>query len=295
MLHPDDFAHRYIQINGIRMHYAQAGTGEQPIIFLHGFPECWWSWRHQLALFRSDLGARFTAIAPDLRGYNETDRPAWGYELDVLVNDVVSLIRELGHTRAIIVGHDWGGIIAWSLAIAYPHRVERLIAMNTPHPARFAEELRHNWRQWLRSWYAAFFQLPFLPEAVLRAHDYALIEWIFRGTAVDKECFTDADIRIFKSAIARPGALTAALNYYRMLVREGDRGMFSGTGMKVHVPTLMIWGEEEAAMGKELTYGTERFVPDLRILYIPRCSHWVQQEFPAEVNSAMLEFLSGLL
>jgi pimeloyl-ACP methyl ester carboxylesterase len=158
------------------MHYAQAGTGEQPIIFLHGFPECWWSWRHQLALFRSDLGARFTAIAPDLRGYNETDKPAWGYELDVLVNDVVSLIRELGHTRAIIVGHDWGGIIAWSLAIAYPHRVERLIAMNTPHPARFAEELRHNWRQWLRSWYAAFFQLPFLPEAVLRAHDYALID-----------------------------------------------------------------------------------------------------------------------
>jgi pimeloyl-ACP methyl ester carboxylesterase len=240
-------------------------------------------------------GERFTAVAPDLRGYNETDSPAWGYELDVLVNDVVSLIRELGPTKAILVGHDWGGVIAWALAIAYPQRVERLIVLNAPHPARFAEELGRNWRQMLRSWYMVFFQLPFLPEAAISYDDYAGLERIFRGTAVDSSHFGDEDIRMFKAALSRPGALTAALNYYRALMRQGSRGMFRGTDMRVHAPTLMIWGEQDMALGKELTYGTERFVPDLRIRYLPRCSHWVQQECPMEVNSAILEFLSGLV
>ena len=170
MLHPQDFDHRYLRVNGIRMHYAQAGAGERLLVLLHGFPECWWSWRHQLALFMPQhapegeraecaaLAERFTVVAPDLRGYNETDQANWGYELDVLVNDVVALIRELGHTRAIVAGHDWGGAVAWALAIAYPQRVERLIALNAPHPARFAEAIGQGWRQRLRSLYML---LPF--------------------------------------------------------------------------------------------------------------------------------------
>jgi pimeloyl-ACP methyl ester carboxylesterase len=260
---------------------------------LHGFPECWWSWRHQLALVRDTpaLAERYTAIAPDLRGYNETDRPGWGYELDVLVEDVVELIRALGYRRAVVAGHDWGGNIAWSLAIARPERVERLIALNIPHPALFAEAIGRNWRQMLRSWYIGFFQLPGLPEIAMRARGYQFIEDVFRGTAIDKSCFTDDDIRIFKSAFAAPGAATAALNYYRSLFRTGARGMFRGTGMRVTMPTLMIWGEQDIALGKELTYGTARFAPDLRIHYIPDCSHWVQQERPAEVNTLILRFL----
>jgi epoxide hydrolase 4 len=304
MLHPQDFDHRYIRVNGIRMHYVKAGSGKRLIVLLHGFPECWWSWRHQLALFMPShrdeiaqgaaLAERFTVVAPDLRGYNETDRPGWGYELDVLVNDVVSLIRELGHTSAVVAGHDWGGNIAWSLAIAYPQRVERLIALNIPHPTLLAEAIGKNWRQTLRSWYVLFFQLPFLPETAIRANDYESIERAFRDLAIDKSRFTDEDIRIFKAAIAQPGALTAALNYYRALVQQGSRGMFAGTGMHVSAPTLMIWGEEDIALGKELTYGTERFAPDLRIKYIPNCSHWVQQERPDLVNRYMLEFLGEL-
>jgi len=293
-LHPQDFEHHYVEVNGIRMHYASAGHGPRPIVMLHGFPECWWSWRHQLALFRDNpaLAGRYTAIAPDMRGYNQTDRPDWGYELDVLVQDVVELLRALGHRQAIIAGHDWGGNIAWSLAIARPELIERLIALNIPHPALFASAIGKNWRQMLRSWYILFFQLPFLPEAAIRADDYRAIERAFRSTAVDKSCFTDEDIQIFKAAIAAPGAATAELNYYRALFQTGSRGMFRGTGMRVTMPTLMIWGEEDIALGKELTYGTGRFVPDLRIHYIAKCSHWVQQEQPELVNRYILEFLA---
>jgi len=294
MLHPQDFEHHYLQVNHIRMHYAQAGHGPRLIMMLHGFPECWWSWRHQLALFRDDpaLAERYTAIALDMRGYNETDRPDWGYELDVLVQDVVELMRALGHRAAIIAGHDWGGNIAWSLAIARPELVERLIALNIPHPALFANAIGKNWRQMLRSWYILFFQLPFLPEAAIRANGYAFIEWAFRGTAIDKSRFTDDDIRIFKAAIAAPGAATAAVNYYRALFQAGARGMFRGTRMRANMPTLMIWGENDIALGKKLTYGTDRFVPDLRIKYITNCSHWVQQEQPELVNQYILDFLA---
>jgi len=285
--HPHDFEHHYIQVNGIRMHYASAGHGPRPLVMLHGFPESWYSWRHQLMA----LGENYTVVAPDMRGYNETDRPGWGYELDVLAQDVAELLRALRHRSAIIAGHDWGGNIAWSLAIARPELVERLIVLNIPHPALFASAIGRNLRQMLRSWYILFFQLPFLPEAAIRANDYQTIERLFRGTAIDKTCFTDEDIEIFKAAIAAPGAATAALNYYRRLFQTGERGMFRGTGMRVTMPTLMIWGEKDIALGKELTYGTGRFVPDLRIHYIPDCSHWVQQECPAEVNSAIRAFL----
>jgi epoxide hydrolase 4 len=297
MLHPQDFEQHYVQLDGIRMHYAQVGHGPKLLVLLHGFPECWWSWRHQLRLFRDQpaLAAQFTVVAPDMRGYNDTDRPSWGYDLDVLVQDIISLIRALGHARAIVAGHDWGGNIAWALAITRPDVVERLIALNIPHPALFAQGVSTNWRQMLRSWYILFFQLPFLPETAIRCNDYALIDQIMRGTAVDKSTFSDQDIAIYKRSIAQPGAATAALNYYRVLVQQGSRGMFRGTGMRVTMPTLLIWGEADIALGKELTDGTERFVPDLRILYISNCSHWVQQERPDEVNAAMVEFLNHML
>ena len=295
MLHPQDFEHHYVTLNGIRMHYAQAGQGPRLLVLLHGLPECWWSWRHQLALFRDTpaLAARYTLIAPDLRGYNETDRPSWGYELDVLVQDVVELIRALGHRSAIVGGHDWGGNIAWSLAIARPELVQRLIAMNIPHPALFAGAIGRNWRQSLRSWYFGFFQLPWLPELAIRANGYASIKRAFTDMAIDPSRFTPEDIRIFQSAMAAPGAATAAVNYYRAILQQGARGMFRGTGMHVYAPTLLIWGENDTALGKELTYGTDRYAPDLRIRYIPNCSHWVQQEQPELVNRALQEFLAA--
>lgn len=168
-------------------------------------------------------------------------------------------------------------MIAWSLAIARPERVERLIALNMPHPARFYEELRRNPKQRRRSRYIAFFQLPWLPEALLRANNGAVFDRIFRSTPVDRTVFDEETIRCYKQAMARPGALTAALNYYRAIGRHGAGDLFRSTGMRVRVPTLLIWGEQDIAFAPEVVHGTERFVADLRICRLPHASHWVQQ------------------
>lgn len=281
-----DFEHHYVQVNGIRMHYVRAGHGPKLVVLLHGFPECWYSWRHQIPA----LAEHFSVVAPDMRGYNETDKPRDGYDIRSLVQDIVELIAALGYQQVFLVGHDWGGMVAWSLAITHPELVERLIVLNLPHPTLFMQAFRGNWQQIKRSWYMFFFQLPWLPEASIRANQHETIERAMRGTAIEKSHFTDQDMLFFKQAIAKPGALTAALNYYRALPK-GSQGFYKGTGMRVLMPTLLIWGENDMALGKELTYGTERFVPDLRIRYIPDCGHFVHEEQPERVNQYMLEFL----
>lgn len=281
-------AHEYLYINGIRFHYVRQGNGKRLVLLLHGFPEFWYAWRKQIG----PLAEHFTVVAPDLRGYNLSDKPKWGYTIDVLVQDVIGFIRELGFEKAIVVGHDWGGAIAWATAISAPHRVERLIILNAPHPTIFREQLRTNRAQQRRSWYFGLFQLPLIPEAIFRANDYAAVEQIFRGAAIDKSAFSDEDIAAYKAALAQTGALTAALNYYRAASRSGIGDTWNNG--QVTMPTLVIWGEDDIALGKELTYETGRFVPDLRTVYIPNCSHWVQHERPAEVNRAMLDFLVDL-
>ena len=291
MITSSEISHHYAFVNGIRFHYVKAGTGKRLVLLLHGFPEFWYSWRHQIPALSED----FTVVAPDLRGYNLTDKPTWGYETDVLAQDVVGLIAELGCETAIVVGHDWGGAIAWATAIAFPQRVERLIVLNCPHPAVFRTALRTNRAQQKRSWYMGAFQIPWLPEAAIRANDYAFIERAFRGWAIDKSAFSDEDINAYKTALAQPGALTAAINYYRAAARTGNTGESKSTGSVVSIPTLLIWGEEDQALGKELTYGYEQYVPDFRVKYISNCSHWVQQERPAEVNWFMREFLADLV
>jgi pimeloyl-ACP methyl ester carboxylesterase len=276
---------RFLETNGLRLHYVTQGQGPL-LLFLHGFPEFWYSWRHQLDYFAD----RYTCVALDLRGYNESDKPPGvaAYRLDVLVEDVRGAIAALGYDHLTLVGHDWGGAIAWAFAYAYPELLRSLVVMNIPHPARFAEGLRTP-QQLARSWYIAAFQLPLLPELALAAGDYWAIGQIFQAMAVDKSAFSAADLRAYKTAAAKPGALTAMVNYYRAL-RLGDRRQ-QPWGI-LPVPTLLIWGEDDAALGKELTLGTEAYVSDLRLRYIPHCSHWVQQEQPGQVNGLMDEFLS---
>ena len=256
------------------------------MLFLHGFPEFWYSWRRQILEFSKD----HTVVAVDLRGYNDSDKPKdlAAYQMTELVKDVEGLIRGLGYDRCILVGHDWGGAIAWSFAYTYPNRLDRLIVLHLPHPAKFAEGLRTP-QQVMRSWYILFFQLPWLPEFLLQAGDYQLIEELFRGMAIDKSAFTDADITAFKTAAAKRGALTAMLNYYRAVLNPK---LFEQTWDILEVPTLLIWGENDTALGKELTYETETYVRDFHLRYIPNCSHWVQQERPQLVNQYIREFLA---
>lgn len=284
----DDLEHGYVRVNGIQMHYVIAGSGPV-LLLLHGFPEFWYSWRKQIA----GLKDRFTVVAPDLRGYNETDKPLWGYETDVLTADVIGLIDAIGKDKVYLAGHDWGGALAWNAGIAFPHRLHKLAVLNCPHPALFAGALLSNPRQMLRSWYMGFFQLPWLPEFVFSANDYGMIDASLRGMAQRKETFSDEDIARYKEAISKPGALTAAINWYRGAAKSFGPFAFAKdaeTTHQVNVPTMLIWGEEDVALGKELTYDTERYVPDLQIKYLPNCSHWVQQECPDEVNELFREF-----
>lgn len=282
----DSWQHEYITTNGVKLHYVTQGSGHL-MLMLHGFPEFWYSWRHQIPEFASD----FKVVAPDLRGYNDSEKPAsqCAYVINELIKDVEGMIRGLGYEKCVLVAHDWGGVIAWNFAYDYPEMVERLIIMNCPHLAKFSEGLRTP-QQLLRSWYMLFFQLPLIPELFLQAQDYQFIENAFKGMAINKSAFSKKDIDAYKDAAAKRGALTSAINYYRNLFNSA---MFNRNWSILEVPTLMIWGEEDTALGKELTYGTEAYVKDFRIKYIANCSHWVQQEQPQLVNQYMREFLSA--
>ncbi len=278
--------------SGLNIRVARAGTGPL-VVMLHGFPECWYSWRHQIRA----LSASFDCVAPEMRGYGESDAPIGvaNYTLDKLVGDVADLIAALGHKRAVVVGHDWGGGVAWATALMRPEVVERLIVMNCPHPARFSRELRRNPRQMLRSWYMLFFQVPRIPEWLFRRRDYAMLTRALRDGTIQKNVFTDDDLQYFRAAFRNPYSITAAINYYRANLRSGfmaKPGINDWSDRKIAAPTLLIWGEQDFALGKELTYDMQGlFSGRFEIKYIPDSGHWVQQEKPALVNQYMLDFL----
>ena len=277
--------HAYITTNGVKLHYVTQGEGDL-MLMLHGFPEFWYSWRHQIPEFAKN----YKVVALDLRGYNDSDKPAdkSAYVMDEFIRDVEGVIKGLGYDKCILVGHDWGGAIAWNFAYAHPEMVERLIILNLPHPAKFDEGIR-NPQQLLRSSYMFFFQIPWLPEFLIQSSDYQPIETAIKGMAVNKSAITKEDLEAYKDAAAKRGAMTATLNYYRNIFQQR---MTSQDWSVLEVPTLMIWGEKDTALGKELTYGTEAYVRDFKIKYIPDCSHWVQQEKPELVNQYMREFLN---
>jgi len=256
------------------------------MLMLHGFPEFWYSWRHQIPEFAKD----YKVVALDLRGYNDSDKPPQksAYKMSDFIKDVEGVIKGLGYESCVLVGHDWGGAIAWHFACVHPEMVQKLIVLNIPHPAKFAEGL-NTIEQLLKSWYIFFFQLPALPEWLLQLNDYEAIASGFLNSAVEKSAFTDADLEAYKDAFAKRGALTSGINYYRNIFP----GIFEKkTWEKLQVPTLTIWGENDDFLGKELTYHTEDYVEDFQIWYIPNCGHWVQQEKPDLVNQYMRGFLS---
>src|SRR5437867_7175788 len=305
--------HRFVETNGIRLHCAVDGDGPL-VIFLHGFPECWYSWRHQMAA----LAPRFRVVAPDMRGYNESEKPPGvsAYALPELVADVHGLIEAFGEREAVIVGHDWGGGVAWTFAMEHPEATRRLVVMNCPHPAIMAQHLRTNRRQLARSWYFFFFQIPWLPETLLGlGHAWPIANAIQRS-AVRQDAITAEDLQILRDAASRPGALRSGINYYRAIFRgpdaiamwpawlrrflHGDRP--TGTVRErledwptISAPTLLIWGEVDVALGKELTVGMEPlFTGPFDIKYVPLSGHFVQQEQAELVNGYLLDFLSDL-
>jgi pimeloyl-ACP methyl ester carboxylesterase len=286
------FRHDFVEGGGIRFHVASCGAGERLALLLHGFPECWYSWRHQMPLL-AELGYR--VWAPDLRGYGETTRPPAlaDYAIEKLLGDVAALVDASGAKAVTLVGHDWGGIIAWLFAIRRVRPLERLVIMNAPHPAA-AEPAFRTWRQLRRSWYAAFFQLPWLPERLLSLGAGRVMASLRSGAAFPGS-FPDDALAVFRDAVRRPGAAKAMLDYYRALVRGGGlrRQLALGTP-PIEVPTLLLWGENDIALCKETTFGTERYVPDLTLHYLPGVSHFVQQDAPHLVNPLLEAWLKQI-
>jgi pimeloyl-ACP methyl ester carboxylesterase len=283
----DRLRHATVSTNGVQLHVVESGPEEgPPLLLLHGFPEFWYGWRHQLGPL-ADAG--FRVLAPDQRGYGASEKPGpvSAYALDTLANDVAGLIEATGRPRAAVVGHDWGGIVAWWLAIRRPALIERLALLNAPHPIVFRRYLRSSPRQLVKSWYAFYFQLPWLPEAMFRRRNWRPLIDALRGTS-RTGTFTAADLETYRGAWSEPGAITAMIHWYRAALRNPPR---PPPDARIHVPTLLIWGAKDTALDRGLARPSIEQCDHGRLELFEEATHWVQHEEPASVNRWLLEFL----
>jgi epoxide hydrolase 4 len=289
----DGFLHRVLDVGEVRLHVAEArpsSVGEGPVpedvplvVLLHGFPEFWRSWKHQLEALSA---AGFWAVAPDMRGYNESEKPegVGSYEVEKLGGDVAGLIRALGRKDAFVVGHDWGAVVAWAFAMEHPHLLKRLAILNVPHPIRMTQGLRRP-KQLKKSWYMFFFQLPFgIPERFFAKNDYAWLRLTFK---VDK--FPTEEIEHYVDAMRVPGAVTSAMSYYRAALRRLVTNRLPKM-RPIERPVLVLWGDRDRYLGKEMAEPPRGLVPDATVKHFPNATHWIQNDAPDEVNRELVAF-----
>ncbi len=275
-------------VNGVRLHAVTAGEKTGPlVVLLHGFPEFWYGWHEHVEPL---VEAGFRVLVPDQRGYNLSDRPegVGSYRLGTLSADVRALIRSEGRDSAHLVGHDWGGVVAWDVALRHPEALDRLVAVNAPHPAVFRKTLTSNLRQLRKSWYMFFFQLPRVPEWVGSRNDFRWWSEMLRRSSRDG-AFTERDLERYRAAWRREGAPRGMLNWYRAMFRYADdppRG-------RVAAPTLVLWGEEDVALLPELAAGSVERCAEGRLERFPEATHWIQHERPREVTDRILEHLGA--
>ncbi|MEM3526078.1 MAG: alpha/beta hydrolase [Candidatus Jordarchaeaceae archaeon] len=290
----ETWEHKFVETNGIRLHCVVQGKGKL-MVMLHGFPDFWYSWRYQIPV----MSKYFRVVAPDMRGYNESEKPEGveKYSLNLLVEDVMGLIKAFGEEKAIIVGHDWGAIVSWAFAMTHPEATERLIIMNVPHPAVWQEKAKYIPRQLQKSWYIFFFQKEKVPESYLSRNNYMVLRETLRTSTFKKNVFSEEDLAKFVEAWSKPGALTASINYYRANLRpEIFMEEIPLKFPKITSPTLVIWGEEDLALTLEVSKGAEKYIDaPYTIKYIPKCGHWVQNEKPELVNKYILDFLKDYI
>jgi pimeloyl-ACP methyl ester carboxylesterase len=273
------------RVNGVALHGVEAGPADGPlVILLHGFPEFWWAWRRQIGPL-AEAGMRVVAI--DQRGYNLSDKPFGlrAYDLDTLAQDVVDLATAYGRPRAHVIGHDWGGLVAWWTASRHPDRVERLGILNAPHPEAAGPYLRRHPTQVARSGYIGFFQLPWIPETVLSSGDFALMRRTLQQTS-RKGTFSPSDLDAYDEAWRQPGALTAMLNWYRAL-----RHKPSLPDPKITAPTLVLWGMQDRFLEAGLAEDSLSLCEQGRLVRLEQATHWLHLEEPEAVNAALVEFL----
>jgi pimeloyl-ACP methyl ester carboxylesterase len=280
MLHIDfDF----IMTNGIRLHTALAGPVDgEPVFLLHGFPDAWFGWEAQIGPL-ADAG--FRVIVPDQRGYNLSDKPEGvaSYRMAALVDDVLGLADALGHERFHLAGHDFGAMVGWNLAMRHPERIKRLAIANVPHPAVMGNYLRSHPSQMLKSWYAFFFQIPWLPERFVRASN-----WRFLISALP-ETFTTEERDRYREAWGKPGAITGMINWYRASLRQ----MRPSTKVaKIHVPTLIVWGQQDPYISYEMAPLSIDLCENGQLVTFEDATHWVLHDKPEEVSQLLIEHFS---
>ncbi|WP_262298516.1 alpha/beta fold hydrolase [Microvirga sesbaniae] len=275
------------RVGAVTLHAVEAGPEDGPlVILLHGFPEFWWGWRSQIGPLAE---AGFRVLAPDQRGYNLSDKPAGrrAYDLDILAGDVVGLADALGRETFSVVGHDWGGLVAWWTASRHPDRVEKLVVLNAPHPSVAGAYMRAHPSQMFRSLYVGFFQIPRLPEAMLSANGHRSLKDALRRTS-RPGTFSDEDLARYETAWSRPGALTAMLNWYRALPFRPDM-----KDPAVLPPTLVVWGTGDRFLERGLAEASLALCRSGSVRWIETATHWVQHEEPDAVNAALADFLKG--
>jgi pimeloyl-ACP methyl ester carboxylesterase len=278
-----------VAANGIHFEVATMGQGDKLALCLHGFPEHAFSWRYQIPLL-AKLGYR--VWAPNLRGYGATDSPSAveAYGLETLVEDVAGLIRASGARDTVLIGHDWGGMLAWEFAMRHSEMIRRMIIMNVPHPACWLRELSRP-RQILRSGYVLFFQMPVLPELVLGIGRARMVGELITHSSKDRLRFPESVLAVYRRNAARPGGLTAMLNWYRAMRSHYFRRRLKREFPRVRTKTLVIWGDADRFFGPATVRGMEEHVDDVTLRILPGISHWVQQEAPDAVNALLESWL----
>lgn len=277
----------YAQIGSVRLHYATAGSGDKLVILLHGFPEFWYSWRKQIVALSDD----YTIVAPDLRGFNLSDKPeaTSAYDIEKVSDDVIGLIHHFGREKAAVIGHDWGAAVAWNIAIKHPEVLWKVGAMQVPPPAILKKNM--SFRQAFASWYMFFFQIPKLPEWLLSRNDFEGLEKGLQNSTVERGVFTDADIAEYKKAWREPFALTSMLNYYRANFYRRFASQ-KDEPSKIKVPTVFIFGEQDKAILRETVAGVGEVIDaPFEEFFIPSSGHWVQQEEAETVTQILKDFL----
>ena len=282
---------RIFHVNDIALHVVLAGPANgKPLMFLHGFPEFWFGWRRQIDHFVS-LGYR--VIIPDQRGYNLSGKPAGivSYSIDLLAKDVVGILDQVADSKAFVVGHDWGAVMAWYLAARYPEKISRTAMLSVPHPRILINNLIMNPAQLRRSWYMFFFQLPWLAEFILRRRDWALLVRVLRDTSTPG-LVSDSDLEHYKEAWAKEGALTAMLNWYRAALLHPSKLRWDSEASRVKVPALLIWGKHDQFACETMARESLECCDDGRLEILDGATHWVQHEEPARVNNLLSQFFA---
>jgi len=279
---------RWIDAGLVKLHAVEAGPEDGPLaVLLHGFPEFWYGWRRQIAPLAA---AGYRVLVPDQRGYHLSEKPRGvaAYGLDRLAGDVLGLLDDAGRERALLVGHDWGGAVAWWTAIRHPERIEKLAVLNMPHPRVMERFVRRDPAQRKRSSYIFLFQLPWLPERRMRAGNFASPTAALAKTS-RPGTFSEDELARYRAAWSQPGAVHAMIQWYRAALRARPERPES---TRVRVPTLLVWGTRDRFLGREMAEPSIARCDQGRLVLVDEAGHWVQHEEPERVTRLLLDFFA---